>query len=395
MARLLIASLLASAGFALPQPAAPSRPTTLPAIQPEAPGVQIQPDAVAIIDVVFVLDTTGSMSGLIEGAKQKIWSIANSIATAKPRPVIRMGLVGYRDRGDEYITTIAPLTDDLDAVYSSLMGFSAGGGGDGPESVNQALHEAVTKFDWHDSDASLKLIYLVGDAPPHMDYEQDILYPAACEMAAKSGVIINTIQCGGDQATTPIWQEIARSAEGEYFQIDQSGGMVAVATPYDDELARLGAALGETVIPYGDREAQAAQHAKRAAAGRIEDAAAPSALAERAAYQAADAGGKTLAGEQELVTDVKEGRVNLAEIPADQLPPEMQKMTPGERAQHVARQSDERAKIQQRIIDLDKQRRDFMKDNLAPADKDSFDARVLEALRKQAAAKKIRFEEPR
>src|ERR1043165_5364898 len=72
----------------------------------------------ARIDVVFVLDTTGSMSGLIEGAKQKIWAIANQIASAKPHPVVRMGLVAYRDRGDEYITKLTALTDDLDAVYS-------------------------------------------------------------------------------------------------------------------------------------------------------------------------------------------------------------------------------------------------------------------------------------
>lgn len=395
MTRTLIASLLAAAGLAHATIQPADQPATLPAVEAAAPGVQTQPDAVAIIDVVFVLDTTGSMSGLIEGAKQKIWSIANSIATARPRPVIRMGLVGYRDRGDEYITTITPLTDDLDAVYSALMGFSAGGGGDGPESVNQALHEAVTKFDWHGSDAALKLIYLVGDAPPHMDYAQDILYPASCEMAAKAGLVINTIQCGREAATTPIWQEIARSAEGEYFQIDQSGGMVAIATPYDEELARLGAALGGTVIAYGDHKAQAAQADKRAAAGRIEDAAAPAALAERAVYQAAGAGEKTLTGAQELVADIREGRVNLEDIPADELPPEMQKMTPAERTEHVARQTQEREKIQQRILDLDKQRRDFIKDNTAAAGKDSFDAKVLEALRKQAAAKRIRFEESR
>src|SRR5690348_8048988 len=56
------------------------------------------------IDVVFVLDSTGSMGGLIEGAKQKIWAIANQVATAKPRPRIRMALVTYRDRGDSYVT---------------------------------------------------------------------------------------------------------------------------------------------------------------------------------------------------------------------------------------------------------------------------------------------------
>src|SRR5262245_22626688 len=91
------------------------------------------------IEVCFVLDTTGSMSGLIEGAKQKIWSIANEIISAKPTPEIRVGLIGYRDRGDEYVVKSFDLTNDVDAIYGQLQSFSAGGGGDMPESVNEAL----------------------------------------------------------------------------------------------------------------------------------------------------------------------------------------------------------------------------------------------------------------
>src|SRR5207253_11223020 len=55
------------------------------------------------IEVCFVLDTTGSMGGLIDGAKQKIWSIANEMVSAKPTPELKLGLIGYRDRGDEYV----------------------------------------------------------------------------------------------------------------------------------------------------------------------------------------------------------------------------------------------------------------------------------------------------
>ena len=102
------------------------------------------------VDVVFVLDTTGSMRGLINAAKEKVWSIANTLASAKPTPDIRMGLVGYRDRGDDYVTRVYPLSDDLDAVYKDLRDYETGGGGDGPESVNQALDEAITKLTWED-----------------------------------------------------------------------------------------------------------------------------------------------------------------------------------------------------------------------------------------------------
>src|SRR5215468_10655656 len=89
------------------------------------------------VEVVFCLDTTGSMGGLIEGAKAKIWAICNQIAGGKPTPDLKVGLVAFRDRGDEYVTKVFDLTDDLDAVYSDLKKFVAAGGGDIPESVNQ------------------------------------------------------------------------------------------------------------------------------------------------------------------------------------------------------------------------------------------------------------------
>ena len=100
------------------------------------------------IDVVFVLDTTGSMSGLIQTAKEKIWSIATTMASAQPTPEIRIGLVAYRDRGDQYVTKMVDLSSDLDSVYAALMDFEAGGGGATPESVTQALHADLLTIPW-------------------------------------------------------------------------------------------------------------------------------------------------------------------------------------------------------------------------------------------------------
>src|SRR5271155_6139328 len=66
------------------------------------------------VEVVFCLDTTGSMGGLIEGAKVKIWAICNQIASGKPSPDLKVGLVAFRDKGDDYITKVFDLTDNLD-----------------------------------------------------------------------------------------------------------------------------------------------------------------------------------------------------------------------------------------------------------------------------------------
>ena len=127
------------------------------------------------VEVAFVVDTTGSMSGLIDSAKKKIWSIANTIVDQYPDAEIRFGLVGYRDLGDAYVTKHFPLTTDVQDIYAQLLLFQASGGGDTPESVNEALDVAVAKLGWTDSRQvkADRILFLVGDAPPHMDYDQD------------------------------------------------------------------------------------------------------------------------------------------------------------------------------------------------------------------------------
>jgi Mg-chelatase subunit ChlD len=195
------------------------------------------------IEVVFVLDTTGSMSGLIAAAKEKIWSIASTMAQADQAPIIRMGLVAYRDRGDAYVTRVVDLSSDLDTMYATLMDFAAEEGGDTPESVNEALGDAIDRISWSQGSSTYKVVFLVGDAPPHMDYSQDRQYPEILAAATERGIVVNTIQCGGMPETTQTWTEIARLGHGRYFQVEQAGSAFAIATPFDAELARLSAEL--------------------------------------------------------------------------------------------------------------------------------------------------------
>jgi len=114
-----------------------------------------------VVEVVFCLDTTGSMTGLIEGAKSKVWAICNQILNGRPMPNLRVGLVAFRDKGDEYVTKVYDLRDDLDEVYADVQTFVATGGGDTPEAVNQALDDAVNKISWSRDPATMKILYLV------------------------------------------------------------------------------------------------------------------------------------------------------------------------------------------------------------------------------------------
>jgi len=341
------------------------------------------------IEVCFVLDTTGSMGGLIEGAKQKIWSIANEMISAQPTPELKLGLIGYRDRDDDYVVKSFSLTDDIDAIYGHLRQFQAGGGGDTPESVNEALAEAIHKMPWSSDTKVLKIIFLVGDAPPHMDYPNSPKYPDLCREAAKKDLIINTIQCGEMAETKPIWQEIAKMSEGSYAGISQTGNVAVISTPMDKELSRLNERIGATLIPYGDSKLQAEVHEKYATA-----ASAPvAAMADRLSYNSKT--GKAVQGRGELVDALNDKTLKLEQIDQKQLPAELQKLDRDELQERIAKARDERVDLQKQIAEISKKRETYIKSEnkrLAAEGKgDAFDQRVTETLHTQAAKKGISY----
>jgi Mg-chelatase subunit ChlD len=336
------------------------------------------------VEVVFVLDTTGSMGGLLDGAKKKIWAICNQIVSGKPSPDLKVGLVAFKDRGDVYVTKVTDLTEDLDAIYKELKTFTAAGGGDIPESVNEALHVVVTKIKWSTDEDTLRIMFLVGDAPPHMDYADDVKYPVTCKKACEMGIIINTIQCGTDADCTKFWKDIAGKSEGAYVAIAQEGGVVAVATPHDKRLAEINSELAGTTVAFGGA---AQQRATKAAADEAK--ALPAApAADRAAFNAK----KESNGANDLLDAVKSKKVKLEELKKDDLPPEMQKMDPKEQKEYLEKLDKKRTDLQKEALELDKKRTEYIAKELEKTKgKSGFDMQVLEILRKQAKKMKIEY----
>ena len=346
------------------------------------------------IEVVFVLDTTSSMSGLIQAAKEKIWSIATTMASAQQNPDIKMGLVAFRDRGDAYTTRVFDLSEDLDSMYASLMDFRAQGGGDGPESVNQALYDAIHKISWSTDNNVYKVAFLVGDAPPHMDYHNDVKYPVTLAVAAKKGIVVNAIQSGQHQYTRPAWQEIASLGQGEFFQVEDSGNAVAVATPFDEKLSKLAAELEDTRLYYGDAETKVAQKAKLDANARLRRELSAQALARRDTFNATDSGKANLLGESELVDAISSGRVALDAIEEENLPASLQAMAPEKQMEVITEQAQRRDQLKQEIRKLSESRSNFIKEKVAVeggAD-DSLDEKIYSAVKDQAAAVGLTYE---
>jgi Mg-chelatase subunit ChlD len=340
-----------------------------------------------IIDVVFVLDTTGSMSGLIQTAKDKIWSIATTMTSAQQTPNIRIGLVGFRDRGDEYVTRVIDLSDDLDSVYASLMEFQAAGGGDGPESVNKALYDAVHGISWSQDPRAYQVVFLVGDAPPHMDYPNELRYPEIIAMANRKGIVVNTIQCGDVASTLASWQSIAGLGNGRFFQVEQAGSAVAVVSPFDAEIAALSEKMDSTRLYYGSAEQKAKMHGKVEATEKLNKQASIASRARRGAFNASAGGKKNLLGENELVDAVASGRVDLDTIDKEALPASLKPLAPEEQRALIAQVAGERRELERQVQELAQKRDRYIAGKIEAdggAD-DSLDHKLYDAVREQAS----------
>jgi Mg-chelatase subunit ChlD len=345
------------------------------------------------VDVVFVLDTTGSMSGLIQTAKEKIWSIATTMASAQPTPEIRIGLVAYRDRGDDYVTKVVDLSGDLDSVYATLMDFEAGGGGDGPESVNKGLYDAVHSMSWSQGEQAYQAIFLVGDAPPHMDY-QEVQYPAIAAAANEKGIVINTIQCGEIPMTVGAWTQIASLGQGNFFQVEQAGGAVAFTTPYDEEIADLSAKLDDTRLYYGSEEEKDRMLSKMTATDKLTASSSVASRARRGTFNASAGGRTNMLGEKELVDAVSSGEIKLDEIVVENLPAAMKPMAAEEQEAYIVGLASERADLKQKIQLLSEDRNEFLEKKVEEAGglDDSLDRQIYEAVRAQGGKAGLEYE---
>jgi Mg-chelatase subunit ChlD len=338
------------------------------------------------LEMVFALDTTGSMGGLIEGAKQRIWGIVNEVMQSESRPNARIGLVAYRDRGDRYVTEVFPVTDDLDAVYTTLMDYRAEGGGDTPENVRRALADAVHKAGWsRQSDRIAQVVFLVGDAPPHTDYQDEPDTKKTAVEARRKGMIVNAIQCGDISGTKEAWQEIAQYGAGRYFAIPQDSGVVTIVTPYDEKLGALSNQLGGTYVAFGAGGAMAAASARQAAAEAKIAANAPmAAQADRAMNKAINS--ESYAGD--FLQSIENGTLKLEDVRPEELPEELRKLSPAERKQEIEKRQAQRRQIRAEIMQLSKDRAEFIKKEREKSGvRNSFDSVVAEALKAQLAAK--------
>ena len=192
-----------------------------------------RPDNSPMMDVLFLLDTTGSMSDEIGRIKATLTSIARRVSGLRSGPDLRMGMVVYRDRGDAYVTKVYDFDSDPARFSRTVREVRAAGGDDYPESLNEALHRAIREPQWREG--ALRLIFLVADAPPHLDYAQDYDYAEEMGHARDLGMKIFAVASSGlDVQGEYIFRQLAQQTMGRFiFLLCESGPQGELDTPHD------------------------------------------------------------------------------------------------------------------------------------------------------------------
>lgn len=168
------------------------------------------------LDILFILDTTGSMGKEINRLKNTIEIINMNLAALSSKPKIRLGMVLYKDRGDEYVTKVIPLTEDLEKFRAELNRVTAAGGGDTPEDLQSALYDGIKKMQWNKD--GVRLCYIITDAAAHLDYGQSYTYANAVHDARKKGIKMFTIGTGNlDISGEYILRQISQFTYAKYI----------------------------------------------------------------------------------------------------------------------------------------------------------------------------------
>jgi Mg-chelatase subunit ChlD len=210
-------------------------------VRGQAAAVQVRLDRATPVqrprlDLVFLVDATGSMGDEIAKLKGSMRAMAQQIAQLPGQPDICWGLVAYRDRGDAFLTRTHDFTDDLGAFQQVLARLQAGGGGDKPEALNEALHEVVHGLAWRTEAA--RLVVLVADAAPHLDYGGP-QYDVDMQAALAKGIKLFAVGASGlEPEGEYIYRQIAQYTGGRfvfltYRDASDPGSGPGTQTPHD------------------------------------------------------------------------------------------------------------------------------------------------------------------
>ena len=335
------------------------------------------------VQLAILLDTSGSMNGLIHQARAQIWKIVNEFNAAKRdglTPEVEVALFEYgndtisADR--QWVRQVTPLTRDLDEVSRRLFALSTDGGS---EYCGAAIREAVQTLTWSAEPGTYKAVFIAGNEP----FTQGPISAAeACRAATSKGIVVNTIHCGSSQdGVNGGWQQGAILASGSYLCIDQNKDVAHVPTPQDGEILKLSAELNATYLGFGRQRKE--KLLNQLAQDTNASAAAPGAAIGRAVTKASANYDNR---RWDLVDAVGKDQLKLSSLIKEDLPETLRAMSEADLGAHIAKLAAERTAVQTKIRVLNEARENFLATKQkAAGEAETLDTAIAKTIRKQAA----------
>ena len=350
-------------------------------------------DDQAKVQLAILLDTSGSMSGLIEQTKTQLWRIVNTFIDAKQNgkiPFVEVALYEYGNDGlngeNHWVRRIQPLTRDLDKVSEELFSLRTNGGS---EFCGAVIQRAMLDLKWDSSPNVYKAIFVAGNEP----FTQGPVEAAqSCKDAVAKGIIVNTIHCGSEQdGINGGWKSGAVLADGRFLVINHNRAVVHIDAPQDAEIVKLNAELNKTYIPIG-KAGQIRGAAQVGQDANAEENKSSGAMVQRVVSKASS---NYWNANWDLVDACKVKGFKWAELKEEELPEEMRSLNNEERKNYVATKQKERDEIQVKIQELNKKREVFVtnkRKEMSEGGEDTLDQVVVRTVREQASKKGYAFE---
>ncbi|HFA49287.1 MAG TPA: VWA domain-containing protein [Bacteroidetes bacterium] len=334
------------------------------------------------IKIALLLDTSGSMEGLLEQTKSQLWNILNELSLTQKKgqaPVLEIALYEYgnpaKGNRTNQINQLSGFTTDMDYISERLFSLTTNGG---EEYCGQIIQTSLNELEWGSEDGDLKLIYIAGNEP---FTQGPVSYNLACINAKEKSITVNTIYCGNHQeGIDQYWKQGAMIGGGAYMNIDQDQHTVYIKTPYDDEINKLNSKLNETYVPYGNKgkEKQQSQIMQDSNASMYAECNAANRAVFKCSKQYSNAG-------WDLVDAYKKDKSILKKAkPVNSV---FLNLTSEEMEAKIKGISLERENIQNKIQELDKKRRLYKKEHTAEINGNDLQNSMLRSIREQAEKK--------
>lgn len=348
----------------------------------------------AKVQIAILLDTSGSMSGLIEQAKTQLWRTVNTFIYAKKGeqvPFVEVALYEYGNDSanaeNSWIREVQPLTRDLDELSEHLFSLKTNGG---EEYCGAVIKKASNELKWDTSKDVYKAIFIAGNEP----FTQGPIDPmVSCREAYDKDIVVNTIHCGGsEQGVAEGWKSGAALASGKYLVIDHNKVIVDIKCPQDEKIERLNERLNETYIPFGHK-GKVGKMKQVSQDGNSMVKKESGANIQRAVSKAS----KNYSNVSwDLVDAMKDENFDLTKIAEKDLPKPMQGLDDEQRVTYVKKQTKTRIELQTQILKLNTDRNKHIakaRREKASGEKESLDEVMVKAIKEQAVLKGYSFTE--